>query len=138
MVVKRADKRKNIDKIAKAYIKNPLATDAKIAEEAGVSQRTVERRKDEVAEVVGKDEKVVSMTDKDWEIQEAIQAIKFNKIKNNPNNISDSDLNNWDKQSTARYSMFKGDITDKDGGLKATEEEKQQVKDALKANGFDV
>jgi len=123
---KRADKAKNIDKIASAIVKNPLGTNKELAKEAGVSERTVERRKEEVASTVVKDDRVKSLTGKDAQIQSLIATIKLKKLnkaiermeENKPLEISDGDINNWDKHSMARHMALVGDITDDKGGLR--------------------
>ncbi len=133
----RADKRKSVDKVAASLVKNPMQGQVEIAEDTGLGLGTVNRAMDEVEKYGNKDPRIVDLTDEDLTIQELIQEQKLKKLKNNPKEISDSDLNQWDRHSMARLSLFKGDVTDEQGGLKKLSTEEQLLVDkALEDNGF--
>ena len=55
----RTDKKKNIDKVAAAYVANPLATEREIAEVTQVSKSSVNRAKDEMGQVGAKHRKAL-------------------------------------------------------------------------------
>lgn len=69
-MTKRADKRKNIDKIVAAKAKNPLASVREIAEETGISKTTVADhiKSDKVGQEGSRDERIVNLIEKDLEI----------------------------------------------------------------------
>lgn len=66
--MQRADKRRNVDKVAAALVKNPLATEKQIADEVKVSPSTAHLAKKEVEGNRVKDPRIVSVTDTDMEI----------------------------------------------------------------------
>jgi len=123
---KRADKAKNIDKVAAELVKNPLASQREIAKEVGLGNGTVNRAMKEVEQsgALKKDPRIKSLTDADAAIQEGIAKIKQLKITKaleefeagNEMNISDSDLNQWDKHSSERRMKLVGEATDEKGG----------------------
>ena len=140
MATKRSDKAKNIDKVAAALVKNPLATEKELASDAGIGMGTAHRAKKEV-ERTGesmKDSRIVALTDRDMELQELIQARKFKKLIDEPDKISDGDLNQWDRHSMARLTTLRGSVTDDEGGLKKVDPKivaglsEEEVNDKLK------
>ena len=116
----RLDKKRNIDKIAAAILANPLATVREIADITGISKSTVAEhiKSDEVGLVGAKDDRIISLTDKDYSILEKIQDIKLNKLTTKPEDISNADIDKRDNTATKRYSLFRWDATDKGWGLK--------------------
>lgn len=116
----RLDKKRNIDKIAAAILANPLATVREIAEMTGISKSTVAEhiKSDEVGLAGAKDDRIISLTDKDYNILEKIQEIKLSKLTTKPEDISNSDIDKRDNTATKRYSLFRWDATDKEWGLK--------------------
>lgn len=128
----RADQKKNVDKVAASLAKNPLQTQKEIADKTGLGEGTVNRAMDKVEEYGVKDHRIISMTDKDFELQKMIQDRKLLKMRVAPSSISDSDLNQWDRHSMARFTLFRGDATDEQGGLReVSKEEKRKVADVL-------
>jgi len=117
----RLDKKRNIDKIAAAILANPLATVREIAEMTGISKSTVSEhiKSDEVGLAGKKDERIISLTDKDYDILTKIQDIKINKLQDKPEDISNSDIDKRDNTATKRYSLFRWDATDPNGWLKS-------------------
>jgi len=113
----RADKATNVDLVASELVKNPLQTERQIAEKLGIDQSTVNRAKQELHNTTSKDIRVVNLTEADYEIQMLIQQRKLKKLYEDPEKITDGDLNNWDKHSTTRYTLLTGNATDENGGL---------------------
>lgn len=119
----RSDKAKNIDKVAAALIKNPLASTREAAEMAGVSNATVSRRQEEVKQSVTKDPRVLSLVEKDFRLIEAYQDFAMEHFTN-PDKRDAMRLGeavSAAKDSTARYMLMKGALTGSDGALKDTE-----------------
>lgn len=117
---KRSDKKKNIDKVAASLAKNPLQSEREIAKDAWVSNWTAHNAKKEVEQTWAKDNRIISLTDKDFELMQLIQKRKFERMNDTKTPVNDSDVNNWDKTAQARYTIFRWDITDEKGWLKNT------------------
>lgn len=115
----RRDRENTVEAIAAELIKDPLATQKELAKRAGVSERTVERRIEQVAEVVGKDERIVSLTDADYEIVQLTQSLTMDKLKTEEEakKISPRDLAYIGDVSAKRYSLLTGNVTNESGGL---------------------
>lgn len=113
----RADKKKNVDKVAAAIAVNPLATQRDLAAATGLGLASVNRNKKEAEQNGTKDDRIIHLTDGDFELQKKIQEIKAKKLRENADKISDSDINQWDRHSMTRYTTFRGDATNEDGGL---------------------
>lgn len=120
-MTKRADKKKNIDKVAGALIKDPLASEYKISSETGISQSAVNRAKKEVGKSgLVKDDRIISLTNKDFGILRNVQD-ELDRRTSDPDIVSkihERDLNTIADSSSKRYSLFRGEATDKDGGTK--------------------
>ena len=114
--------KRNIDSIATALIKNPLATNKAVAKAAGVSLRTVERRSHMVAALdsVKKDDRIISLTDDDFKILRLAQGHLKERLttKETADKIPARDLNYIADVAAKRYAIFRGELTDKEGGLK--------------------
>jgi hypothetical protein len=54
-----------------------------------------------------KDDRIISLTDKDFEMMQDIQKEKFRRLKEEKNELNNSDINQWDKTAQARYSIFR-------------------------------
>lgn len=115
---KRADKKANIDKITAWLVKDPLASERKLAKMAWVSPSTAHISKKEIEQSQAKDERIISLTDKDFELMQIIQKRKFDRMEDKDDPVNDSDVNNWDKSAQARYSLFRWDATDEKWGIK--------------------
>jgi len=54
-----------------------------------------------------KDDRIMHLTDKDFELMQLIQKRKFKRMEDKENSVNDSDINNWDKEAKARYTLFR-------------------------------
>lgn len=116
----RADKATNIAKVAKVVLTNPLASQREIADETWLSLGNVNDKLNNLEHLAWKDGRIIWITDKDLENIEAMQALVASKIKN-PKEMKNTRI--WElaqamKEATARYSLFRWNATDEQGGLK--------------------
>lgn len=122
-MTKRADKRKNIDKIVAAKAKNPLASVREIAEETGISKTTVADhiKSDKVGQEGSRDERIVNLIEKDLEIIILWQKEIARRLKDPEElaKIRTGEISQVIKENTARYTLFKWDATDDEGWMKA-------------------
>ena len=118
----RTDKAKNIAKVAKVVLENPLASQREIADEANVWLWTANRIKQELEQNGTKDERILWITDTDL----SILTIGQREIERRLNDKAEVEkmrtveISQVIKESTARYSLFRWDATDKEGGLNQT------------------
>ena len=113
----RVDKAKNIAKVAKVVLKEPLLTRDEIAEKAWVSTWTASNMLKELDGNWPKDPRIIWLTDKDFDLMKLFQQEKFNRMKN-PENVNDNDLDKWENTATKRFTIFRWSATDKEWGLK--------------------
>ncbi len=128
----RTDKALNIKKLKDELLKNPLQTEEQLWKKIWVDRCTVNRLKEEMHEIVtnSKDEAIVAITDKDREIIDLSQEVSLYKLREYKKlvdagslDIQMSDVKKASeiaKESTARYSLFRWDATDRNGWLKNT------------------
>lgn len=130
----RTDKRRNIDKIASALVVDPLATTREIEEMTWVSKSTVATHKANLDKIGQKDPRIVALTDKDLEIVTKAQEIINNKLNDEElvKTMNIRDISTVAKDSSARYSIFRWDITDTMWWLKADDFARMSVEDLLK------
>ena len=114
----RVDKRKNVEKVAKAMIENPRATEREIAKKVWIGKSSVNRLKEELGQIGAKDERILTLTDWDREQQLTIQKIKNERLQE-PDKISNKDLNSREEFAMKRYSLFRGNATDNNWWLNA-------------------
>lgn len=110
----------NQDKVAAARAKNPLGTQREISKMTGVSQSSVDRIDKQLGQVGSKDPKIISLTDDDFEILQLTQVHTKERLQDaeEAKKISSRDLTYIGDVAAKRYQIFRGEITDKDGGLK--------------------
>lgn len=113
----RTDKAKNIAKVARVIMAEPLLTRDEVAEKAWVGAWTASRVLAELDENGRKDPRIVWLTDKDFELMESIQSVKFKRLET-PENINDNDLDKWENTAVKRYTIFRGKATDSEWALK--------------------
>ncbi len=110
------DKKKNLEKIAKVVIKNPRATEREIAKETGLGNWTINRLKTEVEQIGAKDERILTLTDTDFDIvklaQQRIQEKLNDEAEMKKTRIGE--ISTVAKDSAARYTIFRWDLTDKE------------------------
>ncbi len=129
----RTDKAKNIKALKDELLKNPLQTEEEIAKKIWINRRSVNRLKDEMSEIVSnaKNEQIMSITDNDRKIIEDAQFINMFALKWIVDKIKSKEIEKLDlreaktaseiaKESTARYTLFKWNITDENGWMKNT------------------
>lgn len=115
----RTDKKKKLWKVAEELLNNPLQTIREVSEKTWVSKSTVANYINEDLDKLGqKDEKIITITDKDFELMSLIQEEKFRRMKEEKDKINNTDINKWEETATRRYQIFKWDITNKEWGLK--------------------
>lgn len=117
----RVDKRKNVEKVVVSKIKDPLKTQREIASETGIWLWTVNRAVEELEQNGTKDERIILLTEADFEQQLRIQEIK-NKRLEEPEKINNKDLNTREEFAMKRYSLFRGNATGKDWWLNIVNE----------------
>jgi len=115
---KRRDSNNNLIKVAKIVLKNPHATERQIAKEANIWNWTAHRQLEYlervksvfIEEVLRADEEIIKLA------QDAVRQ----KLSD-PEYIKTArttELSTVAKDSTARFTLFKGNSTDEEGGLK--------------------
>lgn len=145
MKKERTDKKLNRKKVLVALAKNPKATQREISKETNMSIGAVNSHMDEVEKSEHiKDERVEKVLRKDKEIVELAQDIIMNDLRTEKQRIENEEerklnalsVNQLAKDSTARYTLFKWDVTDKSGWLKdktnaSTKELEESIKHLL-------
>lgn len=114
-------------------MKNPLQTEEELAKKIGIARGSVNRLKDEMSEIVtnAKNSDIIEITDEDKLIIQMSQAISryslwaiVNKLDDDPSYVLElreaKTASEIAKESTARYSLFRWNATDEQGGLKET------------------
>lgn len=105
----RADRRKTVEKVAKAMLKKPRGTEREIAALAGVDQRTVNRVKGEVPQAASKDDRILAIADADAEIVALGQKEILARFKGNRLFLEETkDISGVIKDSAARHIAFRG------------------------------
>ena len=118
----RVDKAKNIAKVAKVVLENPLASQREIAEETDVWLWTVNRIRQELERNGTKDERILWITDTDLSILTIGQREIERRLndKTEVEKMRTVEISQVIKESTARYSLFRWNATDNEWGLKET------------------
>lgn len=114
----RADKKKSLSKVANEVLKNPIATQQEIADKTWLSVGNVNDKLKELENEGKKDERIIQLTDKDFELMQIIQWEKFKRLSENPENVNHNDLDKWENTAVKRFSLFRWNATDEQGGLK--------------------
>lgn len=110
----RADKQKNIDKVAASVAKDPLQSQREIAEDTGLSIGNVNDKLKDVEQYAKNDDRIQSLLDWDVKLMKKIAKIKNDRL-DNPKDINNSDIDKWEQTATKRTVIF-GDKWDKDEG----------------------
>lgn len=129
----RSDKAKNIDKIASALVVDPLATAREIEQMTWISKSTVATHKNNLDKIGQKDPRIIALTDKDLQIVIKAQEIINNKLNDEElvKTMNIRDISTVAKDSSARYSIFRWDITDTMWWMKADDFARMSVEDLL-------
>lgn len=109
----RADSQKNKKAVALAVAKNPMASTRELAKIAGVSKGTVHNKLNELKQV--KDEAILGICDKDMEIVTKAQAEILRRLNSQKEltKMKTSEISSVAEASTKRYTIFRGNATDK-------------------------
>lgn len=112
----RVDKRKNYEKVAKERLINPRATVRDIAEKTNIWIWTVSRADKELEQNGTKDERIITLTDKDFDIvklaQQRIEEKLMDEEEMKKTRIGE--ISTVAKDSAARYTIFRWELTDKE------------------------
>lgn len=119
----RVDKAKNIAKVAKTLLENPLQTEREIAEQTGISNWTAHNIKWELEQIWAKDDRILWITDTDLSILTIGQREIERRLndKEEVEKMRTVEISQVIKESTARYTLFRGNATDNEWGLKQIE-----------------
>lgn len=116
----RKDHDKNIAKVAKEVISNPLLSQREIAENTWLSLWNVNDKLNKLEQIAEKDDRIIGITDKDLENIIEMQRVVSLKIRDS-DEMSKTRI--WElaqamREATARYSLFRWTATDEQWGLK--------------------
>jgi len=122
------------DKVAAAMAKNPLASVREVAKETGIPKSAVHRAVNSLVQdgTLQKDSRIVALTDQDFNIMLLAGREISRRIEEEPKKLKVRDLNESARESAKRYQIFRGEVTDKKGGLKTTGLNSNQLDTALK------
>ena len=128
----RADKKRNIAKVAKEILKNPLLTEKEIAQKTKLGKWTIHRAKKEVEKNGVKDDRIVGITETDLKIVQLAQNEIERRLKKTEEleKMRTIEISQVAEKSAARYMLFRGNATDEKWGLKLpilTEEQKIKI-----------
>ena len=113
------DKKKRLWKIAKELLQDPLQTTRELEKKTWISKSTIANYINNDLDSLGlKDEKIIKLTDWDFEMMQLIQQKKFKRLQDTEKPVDDNNLNQWDREAKARYSLFRWDATDDTWALK--------------------
>lgn len=116
----RTDKKVSISKVAKEVLSNPLLNQREIAENTWLSLGNVNDKLNILEQEGKKDDRIIWLTDRDFEMMKKIQDVKFKRLAEDEQ-INNNDLDKWENTAVKRYSLFRWSATDKDWGLKGIE-----------------
>ena len=116
----RIDKKKNISKVAKVALNNPLSTRDDIAKLAWVSQWTASNVLAQLDETWRKDDRIIWITDKDLKIVRLWLDEIERRLSDREEleKMRTSEISQVIRENTARYTLFRWTATDENGGLK--------------------
>lgn len=127
----RIDKAKNIKALKNELLKNPLQTEEELWKKIWIARWSVNRLKEEMSEIVtnAKNSDIIEITEEDKFIIQMSQAISrhslwtiINKLDEDPSYVLElreaKTASEIAKESTSRYSLFRGNVTDENWGLK--------------------
>lgn len=113
------DKKRRLETITKELLENPLQTTRELEGKTWISKSTIANYINNDLDTIGqKDERIISITEKDFELMNLIQEEKFRRIKEEKEKINNTDINKWEEAATRRYQIFKWDITNAEWWLK--------------------
>ena len=125
----RVDKRKNLEKVAKVRLKNPRATTREVAEEAWLDHSTVAKLDKELPQISTKDDRIISLTETDFDIVTLAQMRIREKLQDEEEMKKTRiwEISSVAKESASRYSTFRWDLTGNDWGYKIKDMTNEQL-----------
>jgi len=108
---------KNIAKVLKERVKNPLDTTRNIAKKTWIDHSTVARIDKQLPQIATKSQNILDICETDFEIVKLAQVETMRRLQN-PEAESFTDIIRAWSESTKRYSLFKWEITDKEWWMK--------------------
>ncbi len=123
----RRDSKKNLAKVARVVLKKPTATQREIAEDTWLGLGTVNSKVEQLEQV--KTPFIDLITDMDARIIKRGLEIIEEKLNDEKyiKTLKPTEISQVIKENTARYTLFKGNVTDKDWGLKITKDTPDDV-----------
>lgn len=115
----RSDKAKNIAKLIKEIIKNPLSTERELAKITWLSKTTVHNLKKELDQIWPKSENILEICRTDFNIVKLWQA-EINRrlwISSELDKMRTFEIAQTIEKSEKRYMLFKWKATDEEGWL---------------------
>ena len=118
----RSDKAKNISKVLKERINNPLETTREIAEKTWIDHSTVARIDKQLPQIATKSEIILEICDLDinltkkWLLEINRRFSDTEEIKQ----INAKDISTIIKESSARYTLFSWEATDSKWWMKTS------------------
>lgn len=130
----RSDKKKNLAKITKEVLKNPLKSQREIAQTLWIWKTTVQEGL--LLCKAAKDDRIQWLCEKDFDIIRLWQNIIKERLQNEEEikKMRTFEIAQTIEKSEKRYMIFKWDITNKDGWLCLTIEEKDKIRNAIWKN----
>ena len=105
-------RKKNVAKIAKARLENPTDTTREIEEKTWIDHSTVSRIDKQLQQIATKDDRIIWLTDKDFEIQNLVQWETVRRLTTKPEEIRDPDLVRFWEFAMKRYQLFRWEATE--------------------------
>jgi hypothetical protein len=105
----RVDKRKNLEKVAKVRLSNPRATTREVAKETGLDHSTVAKLDKQVPQISTKDDRIITLTDTDFDIVILAQQRIQEKLADDEvmKKTSIEKISTVAKDSASRYTVFR-------------------------------
>lgn len=119
-MARRADLKRNEARVTRAVLRAPTATQAEIARMAWISQTTVNKHIQKIEKKVNKDDRILALCEDDFSIVRLAQGIIKDKLTD-PEQVDKMraiEVSQVARDSSARYTLFVGKITDELWGMK--------------------
>ena len=113
----RVDKAKNLSKVAKEFVINPLQTEREVAKKTWLGKWTINNLKKELGQIWAKSEDILKICSKDFEIVQKVQEETLRRLQNSKRESFSDIIRAW-AESTKRYTLFKWEATDPNWWLK--------------------
>lgn len=125
----RVDRRKNAEKVVKARLRKPLSTTREIAKIAKIDHWTVARIDKEIPQIATKDDRIITLTETDFDIVTLAQMRIKEKLEDEEEmkKTRIGEISGVAKESAARYNIFRWDLTGADGWYKIKDMTNEQL-----------